>query len=224
MPDMAKLRQGAGFGPLSGTLGNAVFANTAQGTIVRSSPMSFTKATPARMRVNGNLARANVLWRGLTTEQAAKWQDYAATLASRDPATGLMQSPKAVNVFVGLATKYLQVHGGFEAPADPPEGYFLGDVVAVSLSASAQELVFTVSTANREGVSTELLAQWVPGPHNAPRPRSYKSLGFVAFSGSGATFTAPVRAGTWLCAFRFVEMATGRTTDLLELGRVTVGS
>jgi hypothetical protein len=219
---MAKLRPGAGFGALSGKTGNAVFATTAGGVVLRERPGRAGPATEAQGEARRTLARANVAWRGLSPAQAESWRAFARRNAFRDPATGLMRVPAAPHLFVGLAAKYLQVHGGFSVPLEPPEGVFLGDVLDVSVEADGPNLRFEASGANRSGVLTELLAQRLTGPHNTTRPRSYKSLAFVSFEGPGDPALAPVWPGTWAAAVRFVESASGRATHLIEIGRATV--
>jgi len=169
------------------------------------------------------LRRANQLWQELTLEQAEAWQRYALGLAERNPNTGLMRIPRAVNIFCGLTAKYLQIHGGLSAPLAPPTGQFMGDGVAVALSAASGELVFTSDSANREDVLTELLAQRLVNKNNRPQPRAYRSLGFVAFDGPGDSASCPVLlAGTYAAAIRFVEASTGRATAVVAIGRVSV--
>lgn len=219
---MATLTTGAGFGPMSGRLGNVVLANTADGVIMRGRPDRFDSSSPAQSQIERYMTLANQFWRKLTTPQFEAWQAYARSLGTRDPATAQVRAPKAVNVFTGLTIKYLQLHGGFTAPLDPPEGVFLGDVVKVAVTGSGASLLFTPNQANQPGVVTELLAQTVRSPHNMPRPRSYKSLGFVEFVEPLTPFEAQGWPDTWVCAYRFVESSSGRATGLIDAGRVTI--
>lgn len=220
---MAILKTGGGIGAMSGRVGNVVYANTDSGIVVREMPRRHGQISERQQARVDALVRAGQLWRELTFEQAEAWRAYSLGLAARNPNTGLLRVPRAVNVFVGLAAKYMQIHGGWEAPTDPPSGKFLGDGVGVAIAAGPGEIVFTGDSVNRPGVLTELLAQRLPAPNNRPQPTGYKTMGFVAYAGSGDAFHAPVvLAGVYACAMRYVEAATGRATALVELGRVTV--
>ncbi|MCW5935852.1 MAG: hypothetical protein KIT11_00905 [Fimbriimonadaceae bacterium] len=219
---MAVLKPGAGFGTLSGRVGNAVYSNTEYGIVVRDVPGRSGRDTDARAAVNYAMARANEFWYGLDEDQVEAWRAYARRQVRRNPATGMLTVPKAVNLFVGLCVKYYQVHGPSTPPLLPPQGTFLGDTVQVTVAGENAELVFTASAANQPGVLTELLAQRLMGPHNAPKERGYRTLGFVEFAGAGETFRATRYAAPYACATRFVESATGRATKLVPIGRATV--
>jgi hypothetical protein len=190
--------------------------------VVRERPVSKGPATELQRQMGRHLALANQAWRDLTPAQAEAWWAYARRNAFRDPGTGLMRVPAAPRLFVGLGAKYLQVHGGFAVPLEPPEGDFLGDTVRVTVEADGPSLRFTADSANKAGVLTETLVQLLTGPHNAARPRSYKSGGFKAFSGPGDSALVVARPGTWAAAVRFVESSSGRATRPIEIGRATV--
>ena len=219
---MAKLRMGIGIGSLSGRTGNAVFASTPGGVVLRQRPVYTPHPTSAQETMGRYLAIANRAWRDLSAAQAEAWRGYARRNAFRDPRTGLMRVPAAPHLFVGLSVKYLQVHGGFTAPLDPPEGVFLGDVGGVALAMGGPRLRVTADAANREGVLTELLTQRLSGRNNSTRPRSYKSQGFRAFTGPGDSALVGLSPGTWAAAVRFVEASSGRATGLIEVGRADI--
>jgi len=221
---MAILKTSGGLGSMSGRVGNMVYANTDCGVVIRDLPRRHGQISDAQRGTVDALRRANFLWQRLSLAQVEAWNAYALRHAERNPHTGLLRVPRSVNLFVGLAAKYLQVHGGFDAPSDPPTGVFVGDGVGVGLGVGEEGgLVFTADAANRPGVLTEVLAQRLRNANNRPQPKAYKSLGFVAFTGAGdtAAFPAPL-SGTFVGATRFVEAATGRATALIEIGRVTV--
>jgi hypothetical protein len=125
-------------------------------------------------------------------------------------------------VFIGLATKFLQVHPNGVIPLAPPQGRFLGDIVQVTVGAQGQNLVFTADRDNAPGVVTELLIQRLRHQNNATKVRSYKSAGFIAFDAAHREVTRPVFPATYAAAIRFVESATGRMTDLIPIGRASV--
>jgi hypothetical protein len=168
------------------------------------------------------LALANRAWRDLDPSQAEAWRAYARRHPVRDPETGLLRVPAAVNLFVGLSVKYLQIHGGTSVPLAPPAGVFMGDVVDVTVEADGAGLRFTADAANRPGVLTELLAQRLAGRNNATRPRSHKSQAFAAFSGAGDSRSVALWPSWWAAAVRFVEASSGRATGLVEIGRAKI--
>lgn len=146
-------------GGMSGKVGNMVFARTELGTILRERPMGRRRDSDAQTQVAGNLRKANWAWNDLEWEQVQAWQVYAAKLKRRNPETRLLVAPRAVNVFIGLATKFLQIHPNGVIPRDPPQGRFLGDIIEVAVSADGPNLVFTADGNNVPGVVTELLIQ-----------------------------------------------------------------
>lgn len=208
---------------MSGTTGNIVYARTEGGTLMKQRPLVFYPNTPKQRDVARNLRKANWAWRGLNLEQVRRWRNYAASLKSRNPQTGLLVAPKAVNVFVGLATKFLQMHPDAPIPLEPPEGRFLGDIVRVSVEGTSSELVFTGDRANAEGVVTEFLAQRLRSMNNEPKARSYVSAGFLAFDDAHPEFRSERFPGAYACAIRFVESSSGRMTELLPIGTARVG-
>lgn len=103
-------------------------------------------------------------------------------------------------------------------PSLPPSEAFLGDSVEVSIAAVAGGVEFTASTANGDGVVTELLLQPLASRHRRTYLRQYRSQRFVAFS-AGETVLVPCSPGWVACAIRFVRAATGQETALAELGK-----
>jgi hypothetical protein len=161
-------------------------------------------------------------WENLTDEEFEAWQAYALAQMVRNPQTGGLRKPSPYNLFSGLAIKYLQIHGGHAVPTLPPTGRFLGDLLTPTVTSDSGELILHAEGSNAPGVLTELLAQRLSSPRNAPKAKSYVSLGFYRFE-DGAPITVPVEgAGTYACAIRFVESATGRMTEMYPIGRATV--
>lgn len=219
---MAKVATSGTIGGMSGKVGGLVFARTESGTILRETPEGRRDDSEAQYRIAWNLRKANSAWRGLEWEQVLAWQAYAATLKRRNPQTGLLVAPKAYNVFIGLATKFLQANPNGEIPLGPPQGRFFGDLVQVSVEAQGPNLLYTADRDNAPGVVTELLLQRLTGRNNAPKERSYVAAGFMAFDTEHREFEHGVFPWTYAAAIRFVEAATGRMTDLFPIGRATV--
>ena len=216
---MAYVRESAGMGAASGVLGNVVYAQTQGGTVVRGRPQGSRERSPKQIEQGRRLGTVHHAWNALDDAEAEAWRVYALGQAARNPQTGGMRIPSAYSLFSGLGAKYLQVHGGFVVPSLPPGGRFAGDALSVTVAKGDGTLVFDAGGANREGVLTELLAQRLGGPHNAAKARSYVSLGFFAFE-AGVPVAVEVGWGAyWACAFRFVEAATGRMTEMVEIGK-----
>jgi len=131
---MAILKQGDA---ISGKLGGRVYRTVPGGTIVASAPTGGDPRTPAQLEARRRFERASCLWSSLTLDEIERWRAYAARVGKR-----------ADNAFRGLAAKYLQVHGGFDAPSEPPASAFLGDAVEVVATGGAGCLRFAPSGAN----------------------------------------------------------------------------
>ena len=84
-------------------------------------------------------------------------------------------------------------------------------------------IVFVASGANSFGVETELLVQRLRTRGRAPGAKGYGTARFVAFSAGGLEAEVPCGPGVWACAVRFVRVATGQETGVVELGVVEVG-
>ena len=221
---MAFVREAAGAGAQSGVLGNTVLVQTEAGTIIRARPTGTRRRSEGQRAQDARIEIVNRRWRELSREEAQLWRTYALERAAAEPRGSRKRMASAQSLFSGLGSKYLQLHGGDLVPEEPPTGPFLGDVLKVSATGLAQGLRFSADRANRDGVVTELLAQRLGCIHNLPRPKSYVSVGFVAFA-AGGSFDAPVAFGRdWACAVRYVETATGRATALVEIGSVSLGA
>ena len=230
---MAFVREGIGFAGQSGAVGNAVLVQTEGGTIIRSRPMGSRRRSEGQLAQDRRIEIVNLAWRELSREDAQAWRSYALERAAAEPRGSRKRMASAQSLFCGLGSKYLQLHGGRTVPARPPEGRFLGDALPVTVAGERRPspnpalgdeilLRFTGERANREGVVTELLAQGLTCIHNLPRPKSYVSLGFMAF-GRDVTLEAPLQfILDWACAVRYVEAATGRATEVIEIGSVSL--
>ena len=72
-------------------------------------------------------------------------------------------------------------------------------------------------------METELLVQRLRTRGRAPGAKAYATARFVGFAGGALAVTVGVPEGVWACAIRFVRVATGQETGLVELGVVEVG-
>ena len=109
---------------------------------------------------------------------------------------------------------------GGEVPETPlPQPPLQGDALGEGAS-----VVFTCLVPNSPGVATELLVQSLPSPGRKGSADKYRSRGFVEFAAPGQEAFVVLPLGTSLVAVRFVEIASGGSSGIVPLGRVSVGS
>ena len=82
-------------------------------------------------------------------------------------------------------------------------------------------IAFAASGPNAPGVVTELWLQPLAGPHRKAYRDKYRHAAFVAF-GPSLEAEVPGDPGWTACAYRFVNIETGQSTALAEIGRVLV--
>lgn len=221
---MAFQKEGMGQG-LSGRLGGVVYRRVGEDTVVCRAPERRDVQSPEQMAQRRRVDRATLLWGGLTPGQRERWGDWAADAGNPLPSPGGARGSRRAGgyaAFRSLALRYLRVHGGADAPSEPPATPFLGDGIEVQVGGAGAEggLVFAASGPNAVGVVTELLAQPLAAAYRAPKARDYRSLGYVAFDGEAAAFALP--PGAYACAVRFVRAGTGQATGLVPIGTVEV--
>ncbi len=209
------------FSQLSGKMGRQYVARGRSGTVIRARPTYRQASHPATQAAQGRLRGANAAWNTLSAAQADAWGRYAGTITLTDGVTGVHYSPSPKNAFVGLATRWLQVHPGGSVPLGPPAGPFAGDDVAVAV-AGAGGLTFTAGGPNRAGVMTELMAQPLKNERCSPTGR-FKSRGFVAFTEGRLVQSLGLRAGWYAVAYRFVDASTGQSGPVVPLGKAWAG-
>jgi hypothetical protein len=207
---MAKVVTAGWMPGLSGSMGNAVFVQTKDGTIVRNRPISQVSCTPAAWEARDRVRKAGFSWKNMSVAQAEAWRDYARGLEPPEPAQQL---------FTRLAVRAMVA--GWPIPELPPEGPFLGDSPRLSLSASPGRVVVTASGANSPGVVTEVALQELMSIHRRTYMSRYRSARVLALPGPGPV-ELEVSAGVWAAAARFILGPTGQATAFAELGRVVV--
>ncbi len=83
-------------------------------------------------------------------------------------------------------------------------------------------MAFTSDRPNSPGVATALYLQRLRSHGDGFSAKKARLKRFARFEPGGLTVTVPVGPGTYACAIRLVEAATGQATGLLWLGRVVV--
>ena len=204
---------------LSGTTGNAVFAETEYGIVMRNRPTASSVSTPAQDAIRSNMERVSRTYALMTPEQYAGWQRYIASLPLPK---GKQRTPKVYHTYSGLACKYLQMVPDATPPLDAPAGPFFGDVVRLSLTAQPNTLVFAANVPNAPDVVTEFVMQPLRHAVQAVIPDRYRSQGFHHFQSPDLDFRLEVKPGWYACAYRFVHASTGQDTRIAPLPPVHV--
>ena len=180
---MAKMQLNVFANAMSGKAGNAVFAETKQGTEMRPHTIPYNPDTAAQRKVRNQFTRYTAGWSVMTTAQKAVWKDYAAKTKKRDPITGKVFVPQARNLYGGLTTKFYLVNPTGTPPLTPPATSYAGDVITVTATpATAGKITFTASAANTAGNTTELLLQKLASDDRTPMKDGYRTQQYLAFS------------------------------------------
>ncbi|HMS55781.1 MAG TPA: hypothetical protein PKA27_10305 [Fimbriimonadaceae bacterium] len=219
-----KSRLSMAFEVLSGADGNVVARNTRNGVVLTPRVTPKNPKTLAQRNVRGYLTKAAKTFEGLDSAQNAAWNLYADTLTYTDPVSGKSYHPHAINVFVQLATKFLQLNPTGTIPVTPPASDFAGDTIVLTAdSESAGTITFTANAANAAGVTTELLVQPLANQNRTPNANGYKHAGWKTFTSGSLTATVNVPVGNYAVAYRFVKNSTGQATELNTIPVVQVG-
>lgn len=219
---MARSRPGPLSEALSGKVGNSVFLNTAQGTLIRSYVIPTNPNTSAQTSSRSHFARAIIAYRNLTPEQADAWDEWAAQQIVVDNLTDKARVPTAYHVFIGLTTKFLQVTPTGTIPMNPPVIGFVGDALTITTTALLGKIRFTASGPNSANVVTELLLQPVRFKHQKVQNDKFRPAAFVAFASGSLSHDVTLSHGWYAVAYRCVNPTTGQQTPLVRLPAVQV--
>jgi hypothetical protein len=135
-------------------------------------------------------------------------------LAKTNPVNGKKRQPNAMNAFVELATKFLQVDPTGTIPTTPPTSSFVGDNIGITATAGTGKITFEASAPNSADTTTELLLQPLAGPNRTPQKNAYRSKGFFQFVGGTLEHDVDAAPGYYAAAYRFVNKLTGQATKL----------
>lgn len=211
-----------GFEAAAGTFGNVIVTQGRSGTVLRARPTYRRQSSPDQRRQAARFGRASRAWAELTMDEADAWNAYADRLTKHDALSGRDYSPTGYNAFVALAIVLLRLDPLAPVPALPPVGGFEGDRTLVFATGEAGAARFTASAPNRAGVVTELMLQPLANVRRKPG-KAYKGMAFALFENGALIADVPVEPGVYAAAYRFVERATGRVTNLRTLGKIVVG-
>jgi hypothetical protein len=214
---MARIAYSATVNNIRGKVGTNVFTAGRSGPSLRIRVSGKNPKSPPQRDVRGYFGRAAKAYESLDVEQARNWRNYAAGITHTNPVNGRAYSPAPINVFVQLASKFLQLNPTGTIPLDPPSSDFVGDSVKVSASVISTGLRFTATAPNAAGVTTEILLQPLPSPNRLPTANAYRHATFKAFASGNLTVDVEVPPGYYAAAYRFVRNATGQMTDPMAL-------
>ncbi|MEQ1821691.1 MAG: hypothetical protein ABL949_04210 [Fimbriimonadaceae bacterium] len=221
---MAKAELSVLLDDLRGKAGNVVFCGSRDGVVVKKRSIPKNPRTPAQMAARENLRKATQIFRSYTPTQVQGWKNYAGGINHHNPVNGVAYTPTAINAFVTLATKLLQVNPTGTIPSMPPTTAFAGDTVTISVVASAGTLTFSASKANAANVTTEILLQPLPSANRKPSLQGMRHKAFQAFASGSLSLPITVPPGYYAAAYRFVNTLTGQTTlpVMLAVNQVTL--
>lgn len=212
-----KAKLSMAFQDLRGKDGTCVIVMTRNGLALRADQNPSNPKTAAQTDVRENFSKASTTFRGLTSGQGAAWDTYAGGITRTDPITGKSYNPTAIDVFVGLASKFLQVNPTGTIPVTPPTSSFAGDSITFTVTPGTGVINITASGVNASGVTTEFLIQPLASVHRKPQWRAYRHAAFKVFAVGQLSLAINVPAGYYAVAYRFVKTATGQMTDPVQL-------
>lgn len=215
---MAKLKRTVIVGGLSGSSGPVNFKLTKDGTIVSERATPTNPNTAAQEAARARFTISAQTFKGFSPTTETSWKNYGSTLERSDRVTGGRKQVTALNAYMKLACKFLQVNNGGTPPTTPPTTPFNGDSIAVSATAGTGKVTFTATAANSAGTKTELLLQPLASPLRNPKPKGYRTQKFVTFIGGGLSSDVNVGPGYYAAAYRFVNTTTGQETALVPIG------
>lgn len=194
------------------------FKLTKDGTIVGERATPTNPNTPAQQAARARFTTSSKAFRNFTPNQETAWQNYAQTLGHHDRVTGGTKRITALNAYLKLASKFLQVNNGGTAPTTPPVNAYNGDNITLAATAGVGKVTFTASGANSLSTKTELLLQPLASRLRNPKKNGYRSMAFNAFAAGNLSLDVTVGPGWYAAGYRFVNTATGQSTEMVPLG------
>jgi hypothetical protein len=208
---------------LSGKVGNVVFANTKEGTVMRERETPRNPNTQAQQSVRAAFRRVTQQWRSLTTAQAGAWNAWAARWRQEQPTTDEVFNLTGFNWFVKLGAKFLAVNpSASAAPVIPPAAAYPGDSITVSTVGGTGQVTFTASGPNGANSTTELMVQRVTGPNSRASRGGFRIRAYNTFATGSLSANVTLPEGYYATAYQFVNRVTGQQGPFVQLGVVYV--
>lgn len=210
---------------LSGKVGNVVFTNTKEGTVMRERETPTNPNTAAQQGVRNAFRKVTQQWRNLTATQVGAWNAWAARWRQEQPTTDEMYNLNGFNWFVKLGAKYLAINPGQSgAPVTPPSAAYGGDSITIGTTGGAGQVTFTASGPNASTSTTELMVQRVSGPNSRAQRGAFRIKSHQAFASGSLSTSVALDEGYYATAYQFVNKQTGQQGSLMTLGVVHVTS
>jgi hypothetical protein len=218
-----KAKLSMAFQDLRGKDGTVVIREGRSSLVVTPHVMPTNPRSMCQLNIRSNFRKSGKTFESMSVSQVQLWKDYAQTIVRTDPISGKTYHPTAINAFMQLAVKFLQLNPTGTIPLTPPTSDFLGDSITVTSSNPSAGLIrFTASAGNTLGVTTELLLQRLASPHRKPTVKGYRHAAWKVFTGPSLTHDIEVTPGWYAAAYRFVKNSTGQMTLLVPLPVVEV--
>ena len=218
---MPKVVLNPSFTAYQGKLGSIVYQEGREGTIARRYVVPKDPRTAAQIGARTAFAQASEAYKALSAAEVAAWRRYAEGLTRRGR-NGKPFHPAAMDVFVSLTSKFLQVNPGASVPTAPPAAAFFGDALQMQALGLTGVVLFEAVGINTDATYTELLLQRLADANRKPEPGKYRSWDFVQFDRDMPQVGLAVQAGWIAPAYRYVNVMTGQMTPLLPLPPVHV--
>lgn len=214
---MAFLRPGPNNQGMRGRMGGQVYSEAGVDTIVREFVTPANPNTGAQVGARGYFKTATQTWASLDDAERAAWGVFAQGMHSHNPMR-LKQKPlSGFNVFVALASKFLQVNPAGTIPQSPPAVKFAGESIVITATPGTGKVTLTASAANTPGVTTEVLVQRLKAGYLKPEPNGYRHNSFHVYTLGNLSYDVTLGAGAWAIAVRFVKSTTGEETSSIPL-------
>lgn len=213
-----KAKLSMAFEDLRGKDGNVVIRGSRTSLVLTPLKTPNNPDSASQRAVRTYFRTAAKTYAALSSSQVTAWKDFANTITRTDPVSGQSYHPLAINVFIELTTKFLQLTPTGSIPLTPPTSSFIGDSITLSVTnPSTGILRFTASAGNTVGVTTEILLQKLANGNRTPSSGQYRHSAFKFFTSLSLTQDVTVPAGYYASGYRFIKNATGQATPMIPI-------
>lgn len=206
---------------IRGKIGGVVFGGSRSGPSIRVRTTPSNPRTIHQSGVRSNLATAALAFKALSTTNAGLWNTAANSLTFSNGVGGSFK-PSGINYFVQLASVFLAVTPGGSIPTTPPASPMASEPVTLTPAGAAGKITFTASAPNTSGITTEFLVQPLISQNRQPQFGNYRIQGYHAYVSGTLGHDVTLPPGDYATAYRFVKIATGERSALVQSGSFQV--